>query len=159
VTPPVNDPVTSIDPAYEAVLRKMVGDLEHATDAHERWAAANALQGQADSAIGELLDTVTVLRAERDAAIARADAAEAEVKRWREPQGEIDMLISDIEAVIAEAERVDQLGNGPIREAREALATLRARDIGASAALHAAQLRYHEAEAAIAALRRAGEAS
>jgi hypothetical protein len=69
VTPPVNDPVTSIDPAYEAVLRKMVGDLEQAPDAHERWAAANALQGQADSAIGELLDTVTVLRDERDAVV------------------------------------------------------------------------------------------
>jgi hypothetical protein len=66
----MSDPVTSIDPAYEAVLRKMVGDLEQAPDAHERWAAANALQGQADSAIGELLDTVTVLRAERDAAAA-----------------------------------------------------------------------------------------
>jgi hypothetical protein len=73
VTPPVNDPVTSIDPAYEAVLRKMVGDLEQAPDAHERWAAANALQGQADSAIGELLDTVTVLRAERDAAMRDAE--------------------------------------------------------------------------------------
>ena len=85
---------------------------------------------------------VVQLRQEREAAEAalaalaslraRAEAAEAEVKRWREPQGELDLQVYIV---------------------RQALDTLRAIVIGSAAALNGAQLRYHEAQVEVDKLR------
>lgn len=102
---------------------------------------------------------IAALRAERDAAVARAEAAEAEVARWRSPHGEIDMLLPDVERVLLVAELGARLAPDIAADwmprARSALAALRARDIGASAALEGAQRRYLEAEAEVAHLRAA----
>lgn len=99
-------------------------------------------------------------REEAEAAAARAVAAEAEVARWRAPQGEIDMLIPYVERVLLAAEMGARLAPDIAAEwmprARSALAAMRARDIGASAALRAAQLRFHAAEAEHAAAEQRG---
>lgn len=67
---------TVIRPEYEAELRQMVRALEDAAGLHSRWVACSTLQATADTAIGELLSTVDAVRAERDTATARAEAAE-----------------------------------------------------------------------------------
>jgi hypothetical protein len=96
--------VNSIDPTYEASLRTRVCDLESAVDAFARWVAIGALQGQADTAISELLNTVTVLRAERDAAL-------ADVTAWRGFAGSVAVAVhpGDAGAVIADHLATDDL--------------------------------------------------
>jgi len=61
----------------------MVSGLAEANGASERWIWQSELQGAADTAIDELLCTVDALRAERDAAVARAEAAEAALLKAR----------------------------------------------------------------------------
>jgi len=63
----------AISPAYEATLRGMVSALTAAKDAYARHDAAEALRGQADSAIPELLDTVDALRVSLAAEKSRAE--------------------------------------------------------------------------------------
>jgi hypothetical protein len=62
----------------------MVSGLAEANGASERWIWQSELQGAADTAIDELLCTVDALRAERDAAVVRAEMAEAELAQLRE---------------------------------------------------------------------------
>ncbi len=82
---------------------------------------------------------------EHDAAVARAEAAEAEVKRWREPQGELDLQVYIVRQALN--------GEPTDMDAQEALDTLRAIVIGSAAALNGAQLRYHEAQVEVDKLR------
>ena len=77
------DEITVITAEYEALLRGMVRNLADATGLHSRWVASTAMQACADTAIGELLSTVDALRTERDAAVVRAEMAEAELAQLR----------------------------------------------------------------------------
>lgn len=109
--------------------------------------------------VGHTRAEIAALRARAEAADQRAEAAEAEVARWRAPHGEIDMLLPDVERVLLVAELgarlTPDIAADWMPRARSALAALRARDIGASAALEGAQRRYLESEAEVARLRAA----
>lgn len=78
----------AISPAYEATLRGMVSALTAAKDAYARHDAVEALRGQADSAIPEMLDTVDALRvslaAEKSRAENERDELRAENRRLRD---------------------------------------------------------------------------
>jgi hypothetical protein len=95
------------------------------------------------SSLADMIDEVSVLQNQRDAATARAETAEAQLAQWRAPQGEIDLLIAEV---------VDAMGDGEgspgmaQQHGREALETLRAMVIRSASALESAQHRCHEAE-------------
>jgi hypothetical protein len=95
------------------------------------------------SSLADMIDEVSVLQNQRDAATARAETAEAQLAQWRAPQGEIDLLIAEV---------VDAMGDGEgspgmaQQHGREALETLRAMVIRSASALENAQHRCHEAE-------------
>jgi hypothetical protein len=63
----------AVSPAYEATLRGMALALSAAKDAYARHDAIEALRGQADSAIPELIDTVDALRVSLAAEKLRAE--------------------------------------------------------------------------------------
>jgi hypothetical protein len=95
------------------------------------------------SSLADMIDEVSVLQNQRDAATARAETAEAQLAQWRAPRGEIDLLIASIEAAIDEG---DDLYHNTALIGRSALETLRAMVIRSASALESAQHRCHEAE-------------